>query len=704
MFLSKIWFVLVGLAAGVATTAAFVAPRAADRRIVELEGERLDRAQYAAEQMLKADAHSWIDYAAKLSRDAILAESLDAASKGAGEARLVQRDRARPAEGPGARPGGHRPASGGRGRRQGAGGRPGWASGSSEQGESLAGIEVISDALRGYLSDDVWGAAGKLQRVAAVPVLSRARDRIVGALWVGAETRQAAGRGLEAEPGGRHRHPAARAGAPPRPCPSRTSATLPARIEERKQEIARVQAHPPHPVHRRRPTACWRWRPPSSGQAGEQGGCSPSSARCRPPRTRWRCCRTTTADDLRWGNFPWLGLALALIVILGVGLTLQRLETERPLQPPARRRCSGWRAASCRSWTTPSTRASSGASPATSTPPWSGSPSRRAPRSETARKDVGAILGPAPTAAPSNVACRACSTCRSRTSTSPAPGSAPPPLGGDVPPRGPPPPVFLALPRAAWRSAVRPPALGASRRPERRRPQPSRPGATAGPPPCGGGPASAPRPSGGYVAAAAAAAARPCRPLHRRERRRASLAPPFAAPSAPALPPPRQHLCRRLAPPSGGQRATGIVANPFWPPAPTVRRAGHGRRAGRRDARQRPHRRGGPAALADDDGARTTPPRRRPTAAARTLLDDRAYAAHIREVFEAYVATRRRCGETVATLTLDKFQARLETNRQQLVAKYGCRTRALLGLRQGRQGRGQGHTAPLGGGGAASPP
>ena len=62
MFLSKIWFVLVGLAAGVATTAAFVAPRTADRRIIELEGQRLDRAQYAAEQMLKADAHSWIDY------------------------------------------------------------------------------------------------------------------------------------------------------------------------------------------------------------------------------------------------------------------------------------------------------------------------------------------------------------------------------------------------------------------------------------------------------------------------------------------------------------------------------------------------------------------------------------------------------------------------------------------------------------------
>ncbi len=71
MFLSKIWFVLVGIVAGVALTAAFVAPRPADRRIEQLEGQRLDRAQYAAEQMLKTDAHRWIDYVAKLGADAV---------------------------------------------------------------------------------------------------------------------------------------------------------------------------------------------------------------------------------------------------------------------------------------------------------------------------------------------------------------------------------------------------------------------------------------------------------------------------------------------------------------------------------------------------------------------------------------------------------------------------------------------------------
>ena len=89
MFLSKIWFVLVGLLAGVAVTAAFVAPRPADRRIEQLEGQRLDRAQYAAEQMLKNDARRWIDYVAKLGRDAHLTEALDSSSRGAGEPKTL---------------------------------------------------------------------------------------------------------------------------------------------------------------------------------------------------------------------------------------------------------------------------------------------------------------------------------------------------------------------------------------------------------------------------------------------------------------------------------------------------------------------------------------------------------------------------------------------------------------------------------------
>jgi hypothetical protein len=48
--------------------------------------------------------------------------------------------------------------------------------------------------------------------------------------------------------------------------------------------------------------------------------------------------------------------------------------------------------------------------------------------------------------------------------------------------------------------------------------------------------------------------------------------------------------------------------------------------------------------------------------------------AHIREVFADYVSARRETGESIASLTLDKFRAKLEANRQQLVSKYHCRT------------------------------
>src|SRR5512142_713449 len=172
MFLSKIWFILVGLLAGVAVTAAFVAPRPADRRIEQLEGQRLDRAQYAAEQILKNDARRWIDYVAKLGIDGKVIDALDAASRGSSELRPLHdslRNRLRELVPD----------------RQGIGvesiiatdakGRVIARVGDDEAdyGESMAGVEVVADALRGYLSDDVWGASNRLRRVSAAPVLSK---------------------------------------------------------------------------------------------------------------------------------------------------------------------------------------------------------------------------------------------------------------------------------------------------------------------------------------------------------------------------------------------------------------------------------------------------------------------------------------------------------------------------------------------------
>src|SRR3954465_15705569 len=85
MFLSKIWFILIALVSVGAVTSPVTAPRPAVQKLAVLEGQRLDRAQYAAEQMFKVDAHKWIDRVSKLGRDAIVSDSLDAATRGSGE-------------------------------------------------------------------------------------------------------------------------------------------------------------------------------------------------------------------------------------------------------------------------------------------------------------------------------------------------------------------------------------------------------------------------------------------------------------------------------------------------------------------------------------------------------------------------------------------------------------------------------------------
>jgi hypothetical protein len=48
--------------------------------------------------------------------------------------------------------------------------------------------------------------------------------------------------------------------------------------------------------------------------------------------------------------------------------------------------------------------------------------------------------------------------------------------------------------------------------------------------------------------------------------------------------------------------------------------------------------------------------------------------AHVREVFEQFIATKKECGESAAGLTLEKFSQRLHDNRAALMVKHDCRT------------------------------
>ena len=48
--------------------------------------------------------------------------------------------------------------------------------------------------------------------------------------------------------------------------------------------------------------------------------------------------------------------------------------------------------------------------------------------------------------------------------------------------------------------------------------------------------------------------------------------------------------------------------------------------------------------------------------------------AHYQQVFEEYLALRAKCGEPTTGVAPDKFFAKLRSNRDQLIAKYGCTT------------------------------
>jgi hypothetical protein len=329
MFLSKIWFILVAMLAGVAFSVALTAPRPMAEKLEELEGQRLDRAQYAAEQMLKVDAHKWIDRVANLGRDLVISEALDSASRGSGElsvqhktveARL--RSLLPDLAGAGIA---SVVAVDGNGRVVARVGED-----EKEYGDSIGGAEVVSDALRGYLSDDVWGTGGQLLRVAGAPVLSKSRDRVVGALYVGADTGRTFAERLKKNLDvdvalllmGK---------VVASTLDTRSLALLPEVVDQHRAEIDDVKRTPALSFEVEGDTylvvaAAF------PGQAAEQQGYYVLIGHKPARADLGSVLANTSARDLRWSAFPWLSLVGALLAMIAIGLLLQRYEVEWPIE------------------------------------------------------------------------------------------------------------------------------------------------------------------------------------------------------------------------------------------------------------------------------------------------------------------------------------------------------------------------------------
>jgi hypothetical protein len=563
MFLSKIWFVLVGLLAGIAVTAAFVAPRPADRRIEQLEGQRMDRAQYAAEQILKNDARRWIDYVAKLGTDGKLVDALDAASRGSSDLRPLHdsvRNRLRELVpdriGIGVE---SIIAVDAKGRVI---GRVGDDEG--EYSESIAGVEVVSDALRGYLSDDVWGANNRLRRIGAAPVLSKSHDRIIGALVVAVDTGKRLA-DLWKQNLGVEVAIVLRKNVLSSTLPEALLSELPKIIEDNAAEITRHKRSHALPIYmgseRLLAVAA-----PFTGEASEQRAYYVLLTRKSPESDPWALLSSTSSDDLKWGKFPWLSLAGGLLAVIGIGLFLQRHEVEAPLK---RLRAEVHSMARQETFKIDDTKyggklggiardINATVEHFTHAP---------IPKSETAKKDIAAILDHKAGSADGK-------SFDVSTTAQPKP-TVPPPAAMAA--------SLFGTPRSAPGLGGQPPAIPAS----------------ASPPPV---------PSFAGHEPAPFVASEPHSPMP-------LLIGQHHAPHASVMPPP--------------------VAKPpvnVSQPAKTIVPAQ-------------------PANNQDDQ--------------------DRE---HFSQVFEEYLTVRQKCGESIVGLSLEKFTAKLQSNREQLIAKYSCRT------------------------------
>ena len=617
MFLSKIWFFLIAVAAAAAMTVALVLPKPAERKAKADEERRLADACAVTNILLTENARVRIDLAGDFSRFPSVTKVLDAASRAdriSPDLNKTARDAAD--ELLGSVTGSIKPAFvlmiDARGRVV---ARAGKAVDTTRYGDTMAGYYLVDDALSGYLRDDLWQFNQSLFRVAASPVVHRdpgARDRYAGAVVLGhpidkdlVDTlREQVRFDVSFYVGGS-------------PVANSSTAQL---HKDILQQFDKVKDAP-----RERVTDCAENKPFTvhsgsdeyaavvarlPGEAAKEGAFY--AVFSKRPKTIgfFGTLGAVDGHDLAFGNFPWIHLGIALVLVLGIGIFLMLWEADWPLKKLAADAVA--LAKGDKQRLEEDRHGGKFGSIARSVNIQLDKQEREA---KSAKKDLDQLLGPAP---------------EDSMAGAPSPLPAVGPGGGMGNAFSPPPPSDFRFSDGG-----------------------------------GGGGASA-------SASAGAAAAAPAFDL--------DLPPPPPAPSS--TPPPRsmQNATDARVPPKPVTLPGGK------PPAPPAMPP-------KRPATPPPL---APAALGpfDDDILGDVEPQEdalpavpgrapsdfdAPTRVAdpsRSLLEQSAAAdndAAFRKVYDEFLALKKKCGESVANLTFDKFSAKLLKNRQALMTKHGCR-------------------------------
>jgi hypothetical protein len=349
VFWTKIWLFLVTAALGVILVIALALPRPAERRVLETEDLRLQRARSDVERVLQIDARNLVDAAQfyglagldgdlrrlrDLAPDTIPSEThssvqgnlrkLVEGTKGDKLELAIALD---------------------------AWGRVIARVGADEKewGDDLSGWFLVRDAMRGYLRDDLWLVGGKLYRVAGAPVLTRSEGgdkAYVGAVVIGHLVDDALAKQLEravssaaCPQGNCDTHVAffARGETIANSGPTTLSADIKTKAEELKAEIdAKEQDGRPKlvaPFTVEGEGAAFRVavkRLP--GEVAAQDGFYAVYS-MRPRATGFMGSLEGLAkQDLSFDAFPWIGVGGGFLFVLLAGLALAWFEVDRPLK------------------------------------------------------------------------------------------------------------------------------------------------------------------------------------------------------------------------------------------------------------------------------------------------------------------------------------------------------------------------------------
>lgn len=190
MWFSRVWLVLLAAAIAVGLGAAITVSKPQNRSLAQISSYKLDLAQHNAQMALKLGSRALIDGAAEMARDARLVEILEQASaKQRDLTKLQTRSQTVMTSLLSYTPKKARPELmlivDFAGKQI---GRVGPGAGKMKPGQDgLLGYPLVSAALRGYQVDDTWSIDNRLFVMAAAPIVSRGRNRYVGALVLGKE-------------------------------------------------------------------------------------------------------------------------------------------------------------------------------------------------------------------------------------------------------------------------------------------------------------------------------------------------------------------------------------------------------------------------------------------------------------------------------------------------------------------------------------